>query len=241
MQQLLCESEDRLGSQASSSVVRPNSMIVQARRSALITPSGATRAGDGAEVIKASRARKNWGASLFLILLTQSCRHTLSFVGLTGLIFIVSLLHSVPNSIIPRTRGTLTMTFQLRWVRCFLFLPTGIRSPCMCSHLLQPMVLLQMLLEIHCCVTRSMDRKSWTYARHSRSQGSRIRAPGRSAMSRQTRRLTRNPIPMVRTSLNEAVQLCARTKQLAKGVRFQCNFIRTCDDRHDHLTTYFHE
>jgi len=28
-------------------------MIVQARRSALITPSGATRVGDGAEVIKA--------------------------------------------------------------------------------------------------------------------------------------------------------------------------------------------
>jgi protein-serine/threonine kinase len=41
MQQLLCEREDRLGSQASSSVVRPNSMIVQARRSAFTTPSGA--------------------------------------------------------------------------------------------------------------------------------------------------------------------------------------------------------
>jgi len=53
MQQLLCEPEDRLGSQASSSVVRPNSMIVQARRSALITSSGATRGGDGAELIKA--------------------------------------------------------------------------------------------------------------------------------------------------------------------------------------------
>jgi len=71
MQQLLCEPEDRLGSQASSSVVRPNSMIMQARRSALITSSGATRGGDGAEVIKASRARKNGGSSLFLTLLTQ--------------------------------------------------------------------------------------------------------------------------------------------------------------------------
>jgi hypothetical protein len=59
MQQLLCEPEDRLGSQASSSVVRPNSMIVQARRSALITSSGATRGGDGAEMIKASRAPKD--------------------------------------------------------------------------------------------------------------------------------------------------------------------------------------
>ena len=72
MQQLLCEPEDRLGSQASSSVVRPNSMIVQARRSAFITPSGATRGGDGAEVIKASRARKNGGSSLFPILLTPN-------------------------------------------------------------------------------------------------------------------------------------------------------------------------
>jgi protein-serine/threonine kinase len=65
MQLLLCEPEDRLGSQASSSVVRPNSMIVQARRSALVASSGATRGGDGAEVIKASRARKNGG--LFLV------------------------------------------------------------------------------------------------------------------------------------------------------------------------------
>ncbi|KAI0000573.1 kinase-like protein [Russula vinacea] len=53
MQQLLCEPEDRLGSQTSSSVARPNSMIVQARRSAFTTPSGVTRGGDGAEVIKA--------------------------------------------------------------------------------------------------------------------------------------------------------------------------------------------
>ncbi|KAI0256317.1 hypothetical protein BJV78DRAFT_455348 [Lactifluus subvellereus] len=53
MQQLLCEPEDRLGSQASSSVVRPNSMIVQARRNAFISPSGTTRSVDGVEVIKA--------------------------------------------------------------------------------------------------------------------------------------------------------------------------------------------
>jgi protein-serine/threonine kinase len=56
MQQLLCEPEDRLGSQSSSSVVRPNSMIVQARRSAFTTHSGVTRGEDGAEVIKVSRA-----------------------------------------------------------------------------------------------------------------------------------------------------------------------------------------
>jgi protein-serine/threonine kinase len=68
MQQLLCEPEDRLGSQASSSVVRPNSMIVQARRSAFTTPSGASRGGDGAELIKVGHAGE---AFCFLILLTQ--------------------------------------------------------------------------------------------------------------------------------------------------------------------------
>ncbi len=65
MQQLLCEPEYRLGSQASSSVVRPNSMIVQARRSAFITPLGASCGGNGAEMIKVGRVA---GLSCFLIL-----------------------------------------------------------------------------------------------------------------------------------------------------------------------------
>jgi len=54
MQQLLCEPEDRLSSQTLSSVPHSNSMIVQARRnSAFLSPSGASRGGDGAELIKA--------------------------------------------------------------------------------------------------------------------------------------------------------------------------------------------
>ena len=52
MEQLLCEAEDRLGSQASASVSRPNSMIVQARRSGFIAPSGASNTADGAHLIK---------------------------------------------------------------------------------------------------------------------------------------------------------------------------------------------
>lgn len=55
MEQLLCEPQDRLGSQASASVNRPNSMIVQARRSGFIIPSGATGSVDGAHLIKVSR------------------------------------------------------------------------------------------------------------------------------------------------------------------------------------------
>ncbi|TBU55798.1 kinase-like protein [Dichomitus squalens] len=53
MEQLLCEPEDRLGSQASSSVSRPNSMIMQARRSGFVTPQGTMGSVDGAHLIKA--------------------------------------------------------------------------------------------------------------------------------------------------------------------------------------------
>ncbi|KAF9222561.1 kinase-like protein [Gyrodon lividus] len=52
MKQLLCEPEDRLGSQASASVFRPDSLAVQARRSGfVVSPS---RTSDGAEMIKAN-------------------------------------------------------------------------------------------------------------------------------------------------------------------------------------------
>ncbi|KAF7321744.1 Kinase-like protein [Mycena kentingensis (nom. inval.)] len=50
MQQLLCEPEDRLGSQASASISRPNSLVMQARRSGFVAPVGAS---DGASLIKA--------------------------------------------------------------------------------------------------------------------------------------------------------------------------------------------
>jgi len=50
MQQLLCEAEDRLGSQASASVSRPNSQIMYERRSGFL-PTG-DNAVDGANFIK---------------------------------------------------------------------------------------------------------------------------------------------------------------------------------------------
>ncbi|KAK0212878.1 kinase-like domain-containing protein [Desarmillaria ectypa] len=50
MTQLLCEPEDRLGSQASASVSRPDSLIVQARRSGFMSVGGNI---DGADHIKA--------------------------------------------------------------------------------------------------------------------------------------------------------------------------------------------
>lgn len=53
MERLLCEPEDRIGSEASSSVVRPNSLIMQERRSGFILPNvGKGKSVDGAEYIK---------------------------------------------------------------------------------------------------------------------------------------------------------------------------------------------
>ncbi|KAF8628866.1 hypothetical protein AX15_003656 [Amanita polypyramis BW_CC] len=53
MQQLLCEPEDRLGSQASSSINRPEALVVQARRSGFIPYGITSKNVDGAGFIKA--------------------------------------------------------------------------------------------------------------------------------------------------------------------------------------------
>ncbi|KAG1862558.1 kinase-like domain-containing protein [Suillus subalutaceus] len=53
MQQLLCEPEDRLGSQAPASVSRPDSLAVHARRSGFILPGTTVGSVDGGDAIKA--------------------------------------------------------------------------------------------------------------------------------------------------------------------------------------------
>ncbi|KAF8514253.1 kinase-like domain-containing protein [Hysterangium stoloniferum] len=53
MEQLLCEPEDRLGSQASTSVSRADSLIIQTRRSGFVNSFGGKGSIDGAELIKA--------------------------------------------------------------------------------------------------------------------------------------------------------------------------------------------
>ena len=60
MQQLLCEPEDRLGSQATASVFRPNSLLVQSRRSGFIPPLGQTESVDGAYIIKVRSVTRTW-------------------------------------------------------------------------------------------------------------------------------------------------------------------------------------
>jgi protein-serine/threonine kinase len=52
MELLLCEPEDRLGSQGGSAGSRPNSYIMQARRSGFIATYGSSGSVDGAEHIK---------------------------------------------------------------------------------------------------------------------------------------------------------------------------------------------
>ncbi|KAK2464277.1 hypothetical protein APHAL10511_003734 [Amanita phalloides] len=52
MQQLLCEPEDRLGSQASLSISRPDALVVQARRSSFIAHGSRSNGVDGAKYIK---------------------------------------------------------------------------------------------------------------------------------------------------------------------------------------------
>jgi protein-serine/threonine kinase len=52
LQQLLCEPEDRLGSQASASVIRPDSLAVQARLGTWPVSPWNDDAGDGASKIK---------------------------------------------------------------------------------------------------------------------------------------------------------------------------------------------
>lgn len=61
MEQLLCEPEDRLGSESSASISRPDSLVIQARRSGFVNPnvvggggSGGSGSVDGVELIKAS-------------------------------------------------------------------------------------------------------------------------------------------------------------------------------------------
>jgi hypothetical protein len=56
MQQLLCEPEDRLGSQTSSSVNRPDALVAHARRSSIVPHIGSSRGNDGAEFIKVKHA-----------------------------------------------------------------------------------------------------------------------------------------------------------------------------------------
>jgi protein-serine/threonine kinase len=53
MEQLLCEPEDRLGSQSGASVSRPDSLVIQARRSGFVNPNLVGKGSvDGVELIK---------------------------------------------------------------------------------------------------------------------------------------------------------------------------------------------
>jgi hypothetical protein len=109
MQQLLCEPEDRIGSQAASSTTRPNSMIMQARRSGFINPHGGASSADGAELIKVWLVSPEQER-----ILTTVCSHTLGSVASTGTISTDTLRPTSLSYATPPTRSTSTMTFQQR-------------------------------------------------------------------------------------------------------------------------------
>lgn len=108
MQQLLCEAEDRLGSQASSSVSRPDSLVVQARRSGFYAPGNWNTMGDGANLIKVCFVFDSAGWS------ERFYRLILGSAALTGRTFTDTQLRSGPSFATPRTRGISMTIFRQR-------------------------------------------------------------------------------------------------------------------------------
>jgi hypothetical protein len=112
MQQLLCEPEDRIGSQASSSTARPNSLVVQARRSGFVDATGSRLGVDGAELIKVRGARlAGFENSLSLNILR---RLTHGSAALIGKIYTVIRHLTARKCVIPPTLNISTMIFRLR-------------------------------------------------------------------------------------------------------------------------------
>lgn len=115
MERLLCEPEDRIGSEASSSVVRPNSLIMQERRSGFILPNvGKGKSVDGAEFIKVM-LRHVIVVDRVPLSMTGSHRPTPGSEGLTGPTSIVRLRHTNRILALLRTLVTLTTTFPQRY------------------------------------------------------------------------------------------------------------------------------
>lgn len=82
MEQLLCEPEDRLGSQSTASVSRPNSMIINARRSGFMPVAGKSGSVDGADLIKVINCHLHQAEICMLI--SKDLRLTLGLEELTG-------------------------------------------------------------------------------------------------------------------------------------------------------------
>ena len=71
MEKLLCEPEDRLGSQSAASVLRPNSMLINARRSGFMPSTGNSGSVDGAEFIKVILIHFARRSILFVLIVTK--------------------------------------------------------------------------------------------------------------------------------------------------------------------------
>jgi hypothetical protein len=135
-------------------------------------------------------------------------------VELIGRIFIDILRHFVPISATLRTLDTLTTIHHLR---CVGLSPLSEGDSIIAQPLAPANGVSQMLQdpllrdEVHGQEILDDVRK------HSRSQGWLTKVPERSAMSAQTKHLTRGQILTVKRSLSGATQCCARTKKSVRA------------------------
>lgn len=117
MQQLLCEPEDRLGSQTSASVTRPDSMVVQARRSGFINPSGSTASVDGVEQIKVKSNSSQFSSGFNVSNLHRLIRGSRELIGLT---FTGTLHPTAQSYATQRTQSTSIQTSHPKYVPALL-------------------------------------------------------------------------------------------------------------------------
>ncbi|KAG5219604.1 kinase domain-containing protein [Salix suchowensis] len=110
MQQLLCEPEDRLGSQTSASVMRPDSMVVQARRSGFINPSGSTTSVDGVEHIKVNSNSSQLSSGFNVSNLHRLIRGSRELIGPT----FTGTLHPTARTTQPRGHKALRPRYPTR-------------------------------------------------------------------------------------------------------------------------------
>lgn len=175
MQQLLCEPEDRLGSQSSASVSRPNSMILQSRRSNSISPHGNNVSNDGADIIKVAVIHRNSMKHVEVQGLIS--RRPTRFLGAsTGSIFIGTPHRITPNSVTQRTRSISIQIFLQRCVHCPLNGGVSMVNECF-SHWHLQMEPQLMPLETPCFGTSCTVQRSWMYAKPWPSQVLHTRVP----------------------------------------------------------------
>jgi hypothetical protein len=180
MKQLLCEPEDRLGSQATASVSRPDSLIVQQRRSGFGPPPSV----DGAELIKASSSVV--ATAFFSQHPIVSQAHPW-FRGIDWQNIHKYPAPYMPGLAHPEDTRHFDDDIPAEVRRISFFLCVRCSWLWLSSLWLLRMVHLRTLPATLCCVISYMEKRSYTFEKLSPLQDSRTRAQERLVMSVQTR------------------------------------------------------